>query len=61
MQGTFRNGARGEGGAKVERQSEPPVSVPHDVLTDLECVSTVGNAEHYSDRSEQVDFNLEYP
>jgi hypothetical protein len=55
IQGTFRNGARGEEGGKVGRQLEPTFSIPHDVLTDLGCISN----EKIVLTSEQVDFNLE--
>jgi hypothetical protein len=59
IEGTFRNGARGEEGGKVERQLEPPFSIPYDVRTDLGCISNVGNAENCINNSEQVDCNLE--
>jgi hypothetical protein len=32
--------------AKVGRQLKPTFSIPHDVLTDLGCISRVGNADN---------------
>jgi hypothetical protein len=49
-----------EEGGKVGRQLESPLPIPHDVVTDLGCINAVRNAENFVNKSEQVDFNLEY-